>query len=207
MASKKRVTVEELHAVQKQILANQKKQLKLLDTVLTDEAKELAQEKKVAEAEAKQLAKLGDMENIQKDIRKGLSNSTLKKITYRDVTKGIVGAFFGIVGHFAFTKGKVIAATLSLQRATLLLIVAFLIIVLFMYFTGFRQIQEHLILKFMPMRALVVYFSALVTVVGVLLLYGELHFADSFTTYYTYVASIAIIAVIGACTADLIGKE
>ncbi len=59
----------------------------------------------------------------------------------------------------------------------------------------------------MPIRAIVIYISAIVTTIVVLLLYGKIDFTMPFITIYNIVAAISVLAVLGAGTADLIGKN
>lgn len=175
------------------------------DEVLRLEQEEVKLDTDISDQEKKQLEDLKQLEELEKEILADVSQHPLKKITYRDVTKGIIGAFFGIVGHFAFTKGVSIAADISLARANVLMLASFIIIIIFLYFAGFRKIDDEMLLKIMPIRAIVIYFTAITTIIVVLALYGDITLNSSFIDVYKTIATISILAVMGAGTADLIG--
>ena len=190
------------------ILKNEKR-------ILANQGKILGEEKKLEDMEAKDLANdednlrteeeaLRELEKLERTIKKG-SLTPLKKVTRRDVFKSFIGAFFGIMGHFAFYKGADIAANLSIWRATVLYLVAFVIIVVMLYYTGFRKIKKNFVLRFLPYRAVIIYFVSALTVVIVNLLFNKIHFPIHFVEIYTLVGASIILAVIGAGTADLIG--
>ncbi|MFT4261382.1 MAG: hypothetical protein ACMXX9_03045 [Candidatus Woesearchaeota archaeon] len=209
----KKDILEEIRKDQKKILSLQKKILKKEEQiekeeqeVLRLERKELANEKELSKLEHEELDELKKIEELEKKILKDVEGSALKKITYRDVTKGMIGAFFGIVGHFAFAKGSSIAEGFSYLRSTTLLITSFIIITIFLYFAGFRKVDDKFKFKFIPVRAVVIYFSAITTIVIVLSLYGVFTLQSTFTEIYNTIAAISLLAVLGAGTADLIGK-
>ncbi|MGV8168880.1 MAG: hypothetical protein ACP5N3_02385 [Candidatus Nanoarchaeia archaeon] len=168
---------------------------------------ELYEEKKIESEEKEELDELKKIESLEESIKDNLKESPLKRITYRDVTKGILGAFFGIVGHFAFVEGTHLSEDFSFLRSTLLLVSAFVIILLFLYFSGFRKVNDKFIFEFLPIRAVVIFFSAILTIVVVLLLYGFINAESHFEHIYNSVAAISILAVLGAGTADLIGRN
>jgi uncharacterized membrane protein len=182
------------------IIANQKKILKKLDKILTDEDLELKHDL----SETEELEKIVDLE---KSLSREIKEKPLRKITYRDFSKSIVGAFFGVLGHFAFFYGVKISHEITIMRASILYIVAFFIGVLFIYLTGFRKIQHKKHLIFVPIRLLVIYFTSIVVVIAVLSLFGYINNTIPFTEIYKQVAAVSILAVMGAATADLIGKE
>lgn len=191
-----------------QILTNQK-------LILENEKKIFGEELKIESLENLELEKedlsqkteedaLSQLSKLEADFKKRIS-APLNKITKRDLFKGFVGAFLGIMGHFAFYKGADIAATLSLFRATILYLIAFTIIIIMLYYTGFRKVQKHLMLKFMPIRALILYGVSIFVIILVNLLFGKIHFPLNFTEIYTLVGASIILGVLGAGTADLIG--
>lgn len=171
------------------------------------EKKEISEESKIEQKEAEEINELKKIEVLEENIKEGLKDSPMKRITYRDVTKGIIGAFFGIVGHFAFVEGTHISEEFTVLRSTLLLITAFVIILLFLYFSGFRKVNDKFVFEFLPLRAIVIFFSSIITVFFVLLIYGIVGADTSFIHIYNSVAAISILAVLGAGTADLIGKS
>mgnify|MGYP006282693143 CR=1 FL=1 len=191
---------EKLKKLQQQALSGQEK----LDDYASDEIKE---EKELEKLEQKELSELDTIINLEKEIKKSTGHSILRKITYRDFVKGGLGAFVGVVGHFAFVKGTHLAHDVSFLQATILLVVAFIIGLLFLYYSGFRKVKKIKFLSFIPMRAIVVYLAAITVVVLVLLLFGFITPANSFGEVYKMVASISILAMLGAGTADLIGEN
>jgi uncharacterized membrane protein len=189
------------------IRQDEEKLLREEEKLLLLEEKGILEESTIEKKEDDALEELKKIESLEQDIKEGLKESPLKRITYKDITKGIIGAFFGVVGHFAFAKGPELAETFSFFRSTLLFIVSFVIILLFLYFSGFKSVNDKLFLKFFPLRAFVIYFSAIITIIVVLLLYGKIYFTMSFEQIYNTVAAISLLAVMGAATADLIGKN
>lgn len=192
------------------ILQNQK-------TILKNQNKILGEEQKIEEMERKELAKedmfekteeetLKELEQLEKQIKKDIENP-LKKVTYRDLTKGFVGAFIGIVGHFAFAKGTEIAQTLTFLKSTVLYIVGFLIIIIMLYTTGFRKVEKRIMLKFMPMRAIILFCVSILTIFFVYLMFGKIHFPITFLELYNLIGATIILAALGASTADLIGRS
>lgn len=192
------------------ILSNQKK-------ILKNEERILGEEVKIEEFETRELNDDNLMEKSEEDILKELSHlenefktsfsHPLKKITKRDIVKGFIGAFVGVMSHFAFSKAADIAITLEPWRSTVLYVVAFFIITIMLYYTGFRNIEKHLIVKFMPIRATLLYLVSILTIIFVNALFGKLHFPVSFLEMYNLVGASIIIAVMGAGTADLIGRS
>jgi len=126
----------------------------------------------------------------------------------------MIGAFIGIVSHYAFLEGARVAeeSSFSYARATVLLISAFLLGLIFMYATGFRKVKETTFIRFFPVRVLFIYGISIIAIFIVLSLYGiinvELGFgALDLGLIYKQVASISIPAIIGASAADLIGGD
>lgn len=203
MPKKNLTTTQRLDKIDKKQL----EMLKILKKIQKEEEQELDDESRLEKEELEELDELKKIESLEKDIDKKLKDNPLKRVTYRDITKGMIGAFFGIVGHFAFAKGVDIAAHYSWVRSTMLLVVAFVIIIIFLYFAGFRRINDKFVFKVLPIRAIVIYVSSIITTVLVLFLYGKIGLGTDFHTIYNTVAAISILAVIGAGTADLIGKN
>lgn len=186
------------------ILKNQKKILSDEESMLSKEDQLLSEEEEEFQNEADELK---EIEALEKEIIKDLNkDSALKRITHKDVTKGMIGAFFGIVGHFAFAKGSSIAAEFSYLRSSAILLTSFAIIILFLYYAGFREVNDKFLYKFLPVRAITIYATALITITFVLVLYGVISMNTSFSEYYNTLAAISVLAVLGAGTADLLGK-
>lgn len=175
--------------------------------VLDLEARELTAERVVQVSEEKELEELAKIGELERQIEENTQVHPLKRITYRDITKGIIGSFFGIVGHFAFSKGIDISEHFSYTQSILLYVTSFVIIIAFLYFSGFRKVTDEFVLKIMPLRAIVLYTVSLLSIILVLFLYGKVTFATPFSIIFNAVAAISILAVIGAGTADLIGKN
>lgn len=172
---------------------------------LSNEQQEIKNEKKEEQMQGSEEDEFEKLENLEEDLKKKKFNP-LTKITYHDIVKGFIGAFAGIVGHFAFIHGPEIGRDLTMTRAILLLLLSFIITVLLLYLSGFRRVKEVNHTKFLPLRALTIYFTALGTILLVLWLFG---FLDNITFHNAFksVAAISVIAMLGAGTADLIGKE
>ena len=75
----------------------------------------------------------------------------------------------------------------------------------FLYATGFRKVSRKM-LWFLPVRLTVLYVISLLMAIGVLYLFHP-EFAHHFADGYKQVAAVTLTALIGACTADLIGQE
>ncbi|PIN79812.1 hypothetical protein COV16_02235 [Candidatus Woesearchaeota archaeon CG10_big_fil_rev_8_21_14_0_10_34_8] len=196
---------------QKQLLASQKE--------LSSAVKKITEEEKVVESEVskeeeglalfeeKEMHEMKQLEVLEKQIEEEVRENPLRKITYRDFTKGMIGAFVGIVAHFSFLEGLQVAEYFTVFRATILYGLSLVIGIAFLYFAGFRSVKDNMILKIIPLRILVIYASAIFVVVVVLFLFGIITSASHFEEVYKTVSAISVLAMLGACTADLIGKE
>jgi uncharacterized membrane protein len=185
------------------ILKNQKKILKEESKLEDLEEKELKEEELTLNSEKDAIEEL---KKLEEKLKKSKSNPLLS-ITKIDIVKGFIGSFLGVISHFAFSYASKIAAEISLFNATLLYIVAFIIIIIMLYYSGFRKVKKHLIFKFMPLRAVVLYLVSIITILFVNLLFGKIHFPINFIEIYKLVGASIILAVMGAGTADLIGKN
>lgn len=187
--------------------------LKNQETILKNEKKILAKEDKIEDLEEveikeerQQFDAIEELTKLENELKTTMTNP-MQNVTKRDIVKGMIGAFIGVMSHFAFSKAVDIANELSIGRATILYIVAFAIIVLMLYYTGFRNIQKKIVLKFMPLRATVLYSVSIIAIIIINLLFGKIHFPISFVEVYTLVGASIILAVMGAGTADLIGRN
>ncbi len=195
--------LDEILKNQKVILENEKKILGEEEKIEELEKEELSIEEKVSNDEK---TTIKELEILEKELRRSVS-SPIKKITKRDLVKGFIGAFIGLIGHFAFSKAFEISESLDFTRATILYLTGFLIIILMLYYTGFRNIEKHIILRFMPLRAVILYSVSIITVIVVYFLFGKVHLPIDFLELYKLVGAAIILAVIGAGTADLIGRN
>lgn len=164
----------------------------------------LQEERKIEEMESKELKEL---ESLKKEIRKDVGAHPLTRITRADVVRSIIGALIGTVGHFAFFYGVEIADKISVVRASFLYVISLVVCFFFMYYSGFRKVKEIRIFRFIPIRVLVVYVISLAVVIGTLFMFGFLDVTSSFEHVYKVTATTLLLAVLGASTADILGKE
>lgn len=191
--------MEELGRKLDQIIAVQKK-------LLSKETKVEKEEAVVEKEEKEELKELKELEAFEKEIIKEVGAHPLVKITYKDIAKGCIGSLIGVVAHFSFVYGVKVAAEIDVARATLLFPISYALGGVFMYMTGFRRIKDPKVISFLPVRLTVLYITAVITTMLVLLLFNP-EFLSDFWTSYKQVATVSLSAVIGACTADLVGKE
>jgi len=187
------------------IIKNQNKIIKNQDKILKEELTEKKAEKELGAMERREIKELQELKELEKKIKFDIEPHPLRKITYRDFTRGMIGAFVGIVAHFSFVKGVHLAEHFSVYRATLLFVASFLLGFLYLYFSGFKKVEKVLVMKFIPLRLLVIYGSAILVTIVVLWLFGELGHGVTFIEGFKMVSGISVLAVLGACTADLIG--
>lgn len=167
------------------------------------ESKELAH---LEETEKQELDELQKLEELEMKIKRDVEPHPLAKITIKDFFKGSAGAFIGLVVHFSFNYVYEIAEHITLGRATFLYFFSFFIGATIMYATGFRKVTEPKLLVFWPLRVIILYLTALLMSIIVLYIFGKdfgYHFAES----YIQVSVAMISAIIGATTADMIGRE
>jgi uncharacterized membrane protein len=163
-------------------------------------------EKKEENFEKKEETDIEKLEKIEEEIKEETGDHPLANVTFKDLAKGLIGAFIGLAIHYTFVYGVEIAKDLTMTRATIMFPLTFLVGLLFIYATGFRKIKDTKILIYMPMRLLVLYVCALVMSILVLFLFYP-NFGHSLEESYKMVSAVMLAAVVGACTADLIGKE
>lgn len=173
-----------------------------IESLLTKEKKE---EDVLVQDETAEISELQKLEQLEEAVKKEVSPHPLTRMTYHDLTKGLIGAFVGVVGHFAFFYGHDLAEGLSNARAWSLLGVSLLLLVSFLYFSGFRRIKEYN--KYLPIRVIVIYTTAIVVSVSVLFLFNVLAFPIDWHEVFLNTAAVSVLAVMGAATADLIGGE
>ncbi|MBD3362071.1 DUF2391 family protein [Candidatus Woesearchaeota archaeon] len=145
-----------------------------------------------------------ELEDLEEEIKKLTEPHPLRKITYKDVAKGSLGAFIGVVAHYTFVYGIKVAHDIDIVRATILYPLAFIIGGIFLYATGYRKIRVTKILWFLPIRLIILYMIAILTALIVLILFQP-EFMHNFWDAYKQLAAVTLTAMIGACAADLIG--
>ena len=179
-----------------------------LDKILRKEDKELKEESRIEKDEKsiKSLEKkqIEELEQLESELRKEIGEHPLRKVTQKDVTKGLIGAFIAVISHFAFVKGVEVSHNLSLTRISLMYLLSFIIGATFLYATGYRKVKQIKILKFLPVRVFVIYLVSIVTVVLVLSLFNQF---NSMEELFRQVGVLSLLAIVGASAADLIGKD
>ena len=160
----------------------------------------IAKQERILEKEAEKI------ENAEKKIAREVQPRALSAFTSKDLNKGIIGAFIGVIAHFGFVYGKAIATYITTARATLLLIFSYLLIIILMYETGYREIKEKRLLGILPKRATIIYATSLVVVVIIFFLFNMIDLSKPLDLY-KQIAVTSILASAGAGTADLLGKH
>jgi len=171
-----------------------------------EEGAELGEEKKIEKLEEKEVSELEKLEKMEEEIKKRVAPHPLKRITLQDLARGSVGALFGAVAHYTFIYGIEVAEKITFARAIFLFAFSFFIGAVFLYATGFRKIKDPKVLMFLPVRLFVLYLTAIVMSILVLLFFQPA-FGHTFEEAFKQVSTVTLTAIIGACTADLIGKD
>lgn len=173
-----------------------------------EEATEAIEKREAAiMAEEKKIEKqTGEVEKLEREIKQEVTTKPLAKLSIRDLNRGIIGAFIGVVAHFAFFYGKEVAGQITVTRATVLLIFSYLLLVILMYETGYREIKETRLFGVLPKRATAIYVTSLIVVLATLFLFNQIDLSDA-AGLYKQIAVTSVLASLGAGAADLIGKE
>lgn len=189
-----------------EILAEEKKVEGKVDQIEKKEA-EIEKKEDVIVSEEKKIEKETEkVERLEKGIKKEVTTKPLTKFNMKDLNKGIIGAFIGVVAHFAFVYGKQIAEEISVARATVLIVFSYALIIILMYETGYREIKEKRLLGVLPKRATIVYLISLMVIVIIFSLFNMIDFSN-LTALYKQIAVTSVLASVGAGTADLIGRD
>ena len=176
---------------------------KKLDKLIKIESKQSEeQDEDSKEIEKLEKDQLKELEELEEDLKKEIGEHPLRKITQKDIAKGVIGALVGVISHFVFVEGVHLAEVLPLSRIGLMYIVSFIIGAIFLYATGFRKVKQVRVLKFLPIRVIVIYMVSLVIITLVLTLFQQFH---SFEELFRQVGVLSLPAIIGASAADLIG--
>ena len=158
-------------------------------------------------AEEKKIEKQAEkVQKMEKEIKKEVTTKPLGAISIKDLSKGVVGAFIGVVAHFAFIYGKQIASDISLTRASVLMAFSYVLIIILMYETGYREIKEKRLLGILPKRATVIYITSLVMIPVIFFMFNQLN-SSNMAELYKQIAVTSVLASVGAGTADLIGRD
>jgi uncharacterized membrane protein len=161
---------------------------------------QIMKEEKKIEKEAEKV------EKIERQIKKEVEEKPLTKFSMKDVNKGIIGAFVGVVAHFAFIYGRELAESISTARATVLLVASYFVIIILMYETGYRHIKEKRLLLILPRRATAIYLTSLVMIVVIFFLFNLIDLSKPLDLY-KQIAVTSVLSSMGAGTADLIGRD
>src|SRR3989338_6214723 len=173
------------------------KKLDKLIRIESDQSEDQEEDsEKIENLEKKQIKELE--ENLIKEI----GDHPIRKITQKDIAKGVIGAFVGVISHFVFVEGVHLAEILSLTRISFMYIVSFFIGAIFLYATGFRKVKQIRVLKFLPLRVTVIYIVSLITISLVLTLFNQYNTIEEL---YRQVGVLSLPAIVGASAADLIG--
>ncbi len=194
------------------ILKNQEALLKATRQIEQEERTELkeesaleAEERKIEQIESQELDELRRLEALEKEIKASVESHPLTKLTLKDLVRGAMGALIGIVLHYTFIYGVKAAENITLTRAIALYPIAYFVGLTFLYATGFRKVRKTVVLTFLPLRGTVLYLTALVVSILTLLFYFPDFGWDELA--FKQIATVSLPAVIGACTADIIGKD
>ena len=189
-----------------EILAEEKKIEHKVENVQKEEKQIEKKEDMIEEEEKKFEQEAKKVEGLEKKIEKEVKPKTLSGFNLKDLNKAIIGAFIGVVAHFGFIYGKAIAKFISTPRAGLLLLFSYLLIIVLMYETGYREIKEKRILGVLPKRATFVYIISLIVIIVILFLFNMLDWSDPIGLFKE-IAVTSVLASVGAGTADLIGRD
>ncbi len=188
--------LDRILSVENQLL-NEEKRIEQKEDALSREEKRIEQ---------KEESDIDKLEKIEKEIKAEVGTHPLAQVTLKDVTKGLIGSFIGLAIHYTFVYGVEISENLTMTRATIMFPLTFLVGLLFIYATGFRKVQDTKLLLYMPLRLGILYICSLIMSILVLYLFYPT-FGHSFEESYKMVAGVMLAAIVGACTADLLGKE
>lgn len=189
-----------------EILAEEKKVENKVDN-LEKEEKQIEKKEDIIEHEERKFEQEArKVEGLERKIEKEVKPKALGGFNLKDINKAIIGAFIGVVAHFGFIYGKAIAKFISTPRAGLLLLFSYLLIIVLMYETGYREIKEKRILGVLPKRATLVYIISLAVILVIFFLFNMLDWSDPIGLFKE-IAVTSVLASVGAGTADLIGRD
>ena len=195
---------DNLHELE--ILSEEKKVEHKVEDIEKNEENIEKKEAAIASEEKKIEKETEKVEGLEKKIVREVEPKALRGFTAKDLNKGIIGAFIGVIAHFGFIYGKAIAKYISVPRATLLIVFSYLLIIVLMYETGYREIKEKRLLGILPKRATIIYITSLVVVVIIFFLFNLIDLSNPIGLYKE-IAVTSVLASIGAGTADLIGRH
>lgn len=189
-----------------EILAEEKKVGQKVEDMGKTQYSIVKKEDKIVVEETKLEKETEKLQKLENEIKEEVSTKPLTTLSFKDLNKGIIGAFIGVVAHFAFIYGKTIATQISILRATVLLVFSYILITILMYETGYREIKEKRLLGILPKRATVIYVTSILMIPIIFFLFNQLNLTD-IGSLYKEIAVTSVLASVGAGTADLIGRH
>jgi uncharacterized membrane protein len=198
--------LDEILSLEKKLLKEEEKIAVEEKRIRQEESIEREKENKIEKILEKEESDLEKIEKIEQEIKAEIGGHPLAQVTYKDIVKGLIGAFIGLAIHYTFVYGVKVSETLTMTRAIIMFPLTFLVGLLFIYATGFRKVEDKKLLVYMPLRLSVLYLCALIMSILVLFLFYPT-FGHEFEESFKMVAGVMLAAVVGACTADLLGKE
>ena len=188
------------------ILDEQKKLEREEKEVEALEKEELTEEESVEKEEEKGLSELEKLQNLEQEVKKQVIPHPLKTITYKDIARGSIGALFGAFADYTFLYSIEVAKSITLVRAIFVFILSLIIGGIFLYATGFRKIKDPKIVIYLPIRLIVLYVTSIAISIIVLWFFVP-SFGATFESGFKQVSTTTLLAMIGACTADLLGRN
>ena len=195
---------EALHELE--ILAEEKKVEEKVGSIEKEEDAIEKKEEKISSEEKKIEKETTKIEKTEQEIKKAVVPKPMSKFNIKDINRGIIGAFIGVVAHFAFVYSREIAKDISTARATVLIFFSYILIIILMYETGYREIKEKRILGILPIRATVIFMTSIAVILVIFFLFNQVSAGD-LTGLYKQIAVTSVLAALGAGTADLIGNH
>ena len=188
-------------------IEKEEKKIELEERGLERAEKKEAEEEMAVEREEKHaLSELEKLQELEKEVKKEVFPHPLKTITYKDVARGSIGALFGAVAHYTFIYSIEVAQNITFLRAILIFILSLVIGGIFLYATGFRKIKDPKVVIYLPLRLLVLYATSIAVSLIVLWFFVP-SFGITFEEGFKQVSTTTLLAIIGACTADLLGRD
>ncbi|MGV8141261.1 MAG: hypothetical protein ACP5NW_02340, partial [Candidatus Woesearchaeota archaeon] len=92
--------LDEIIALEKRLLKEEKKIEGEEKKIETEENSEKNKEKKIEDILEKEESDIEKLEKIEKEIKTKIEEHPLAKVTFKDLTKGMIGAFIGLAIHY-----------------------------------------------------------------------------------------------------------
>lgn len=182
-----------------------------LDEILRLQKKEFGEEKRIEKIEKNEDKELHyinddleDLEKLEQKISKQVGKHPLAKISTKDIGKAFIGAFIGIISHFAVLEGVSFASEITASRATGYYLLSYLIGFVFLYYTGFRKVKQLKFLAVLPLRLTLIYLVMIASVSFAIYIFALTDI--TMVELYKQVAVVSLPGMIGASAADLIGE-